>query len=380
MNEVTQLLADMVKINSINPDLNPDGAGEGKLAQFIANWGRQNGLEVHVQDVAPDRPNVILMARGSGGGKSLMLNAHTDIVGVSEMDDPFNPIIEDGRMYGRGSYDMKSGMAACMMTLKNATNMNLSGDVILSAVIDEEYASLGTQAIIKEWERWAADAVIVTEPTELEISVAHKGFVWLDVEVFGKSAHGSRPHLGIDAIAKMGKVLVKIDELDQNLRANPTHDLLKSGSLHASLISGGEAVSMYPAYCKLVIERRTIPGETPDTVQAEIQAILDEIADADPDFKASVKVTLAQSYFSVDRGEPIVQELKDKAESILGHAVPLIGTTFWMDAALFSQHGVPTVVLGPLGEGAHAKVEWVDLESVQQCVAIYTAVIEDFCR
>lgn len=380
MNDITQLLADMVRINSINPDLNPDGAGEGQLAQFIADWGRQNGLEVIVQDVIPNRPNVILIARGSGGGKSLMLNAHTDIVGVSEMDDPFNPIIENGRMYGRGSYDMKSGMAACMMTLKQAKGMNLSGDVMLSAVIDEEYASLGTQAIINEWERWAADAVIVTEPTELEISVAHKGFVWLDIEVFGKSAHGSRPHLGIDAIAKMGKVLVKIDELDQHLRANPTHDLLKSGSLHASLISGGEAVSMYPAYCKLVIERRTIPGETPDIVQAQIQSILDDIASTDPDFKASVTVTLSQSFFSVDRSESIVQLLQAKAQEILGHDVPLIGTTFWMDAALFSQHGIPTVVLGPLGEGAHAKIEWVDLESVQHCVDIYTAVVKAFCQ
>lgn len=380
MNDITQLLADMVRINSINPDLNPDGAGEGQLAQFIADWGRQNGLEVIVQDVIPNRPNVILIARGSGGGKSLMLNAHTDIVGVSEMDDPFNPIIENGRMYGRGSYDMKSGMAACMMTLKRAKDMNLSGDVMLSAVIDEEYASLGTQAIINEWERWAADAVIVTEPTELEISVAHKGFVWLDIEVFGKSAHGSRPHLGIDAIAKMGKVLVKIDELDQHLRANPTHDLLKSGSLHASLISGGEAVSMYPAYCKLVIERRTIPGETPDIVQAQIQSILDDIASTDPDFKASVTVTLSQSFFSVDRSESIVQLLQAKAQEILGHDVPLIGTTFWMDAALFSQHGIPTVVLGPLGEGAHAKIEWVDLESVQHCVDIYTAVVKAFCQ
>lgn len=380
MSELTQLLSDMVKINSINPDLIPDGVGEGELAQTITDWGRREGLEVIVQVVAPNRPNIILIARGSGGGKSLMLNAHTDIVGVSEMDDPFNPIIENGRMYGRGSYDMKSGLAACMLALKNAKDMTLSGDVILSAVIDEEYASIGTQALINEWDRWAADAVIVAEPTELEISVAHKGFVWLEVEVFGKSAHGSRPHLGVDAIAKMGKVLVKIDELDQSLRANPTHDLLKSGSLHASLISGGEAISMYPAYCKLVIERRTIPGESPEFVQAEIQTILDYITSTDPDFKASVKVTMAQSYFSVNRDEPIVQLLQTSAQQVLSRDVPLIGTTFWMDAALFSQHGVPTVVLGPLGEGAHAKVEWVDLASVQQCVDIYTAVIADFCQ
>jgi acetylornithine deacetylase len=333
-----------------------------------------------VQGVTEGRPNVILIARGSGGGQSLMLNAHTDVVGVSEMDAPFTPINKDGRLYGRGTYDMKSGLAACMLAVKQASQMNLAGDVILSAVVDEEYASIGTQAIIKEWERWSADAVIVTEPTELDISIAHKGFVWLEVDVFGKAAHGSRPHLGIDAIAKMGKVLVKIDELDQSLRSNPTHDLLQSGSLHASTITGGEDISMYPAHCKLVIERRTIVGETSENVKNEIQMILDDIAKTDPDFKASVKVTLSRSPFGVGVDESIVKLLKEKAQSLLQRGVPLIGTTFWMDAALFSAHGIPTVVLGPHGEGAHAKVEWVDIESVQQCVDIYTDVIAEFCQ
>ena len=380
MSELINLLSDLVKINSVNPDLVPNGVGEAEIARYIADWGVAAGLEVIIQDVVEGRPNVILIARGSGGGHSLMLNAHTDIVGVSEMDAPFTPIIRDGRLYGRGAYDMKGSLAACMLAVKQASHMNLTGDVILSAVVDEEFASIGTQAIIKEWERWTADAVIVTEPTELDISIAHKGFVWLEVDVFGKAAHGSRPNLGIDAITKMGKVLVKLDELDQALRADPSHDLLKSGSLHASRITGGEDISMYPAHSKLVIERRTIPSETPDSVQEEIQRILDDIAQTDPDFKASVKVTLSRSPFGVDLDEPIVQLLQKKAEGILKRDVPLIGTTFWMDAALFSEHGVPTVVLGPHGEGAHAKVEWVDLESVQQCVDIYTAVIADFCK
>ncbi len=379
MSELNQLLADLIKIDSINPDLSSNGAGETQIAQFIADWGKQQDLEVIIQEVVAGRPNVILIARGSGSGKSLMLNAHSDTVGVSEMDNPFEPTIENGRMYGRGSYDMKSGLASCMLAVKQAKNMNLSGDVILTAVVDEEYASVGTQAIIKEWERWQADAVIVTEPTELDISIAHKGFVWLEVEVFGKSAHGSRPHLGIDAITKMGKVLVKIDQLDQALRANPTHALLKSGSLHASTITGGEDISMYPAYCKLMIERRTIPGETPESVQAEIQAILDEIKQSDPDFKAQVKTTLSRSPFGIDPNHPIVQLLQNKAKAVLPRDVQFIGTTFWMDAALLAEHGIPTVVLGAHGDGAHAKVEWVDLASVQHCLDIYTALIADFC-
>lgn len=379
MDTLTTLLQDLVKINSINPDLVTNGAGEGAHATYIAEWGRHEGFEVIVQNVAENRPNVILIARGTGGGKSLMFNAHTDTVGVADMDDPFKPVLRDGRVYGRGAYDMKGSLVACMQALKNAQKMSLKGDVILTAVVDEEYASIGTKGIINEWDQWSADAVIVTEPTELEISIAHKGFVWLEIETFGKAAHGSRPYLGVDAIAKMGKILVRLEELDLHLRANPTHDLLQSGSLHASTIQGGEELSMYPAYCKLMVERRTIPGETPEFVQAQIQSILDELAQADSSFSASVKTIFEGKPFGVNRDEPIVEILHKNASHILQRDVPLVGSTFWMDAALLSAQGIPTVVLGPLGEGAHAKVEWVDLQSVAQCVDIYTACIRDFC-
>ena len=380
MSELIHLLSDLVKIDSVNSDLVSTGVGEARIAQYIADWGHRAGLEVQVQAADAGRPNVILTARGAGGGKSLMFNAHTDIVGVSEMEAPFHPVIQDGRLYGRGAYDMKSGLAACMLAVKRAQAMSLSGDVILSAVVDEEYASIGTQALIRDWERWPADAVIIAEPTELEISIAHKGFVWLELETFGKSAHGSRPQLGIDAITKMGKVLAALDAHDQALRANPTHDLLGSGSLHASTIHGGEEISMYPAWCKLVIERRTLPGETAETVQAEIQAILDRIAYSDPDFKASVKVILARSPFGMDARHLLVQLLKQKAEARLQAPVQLVGTSFWMDAALFAELGLPTLVLGPRGGGAHARVEWVELSSLQQCLDIYLALLAEFCQ
>lgn len=379
MSDLIPLLQKLVRINSVNPDIAADGAGEAEIAAFIAEWGKQNGLDLIVQDAAPNRPNVILIARGTGGGKSLMFNGHADTVGVAEMDDPFNPLIEDGKLYGRGSYDMKASLAACMISLLNAKSMNLRGDVMLSAVIDEEYASLGTAAIIEEWENWKADAVIVTEPTELEISIAHKGFVWLEVETFGVSAHGSRPHLGVDAITKMGKVLTRVDALDQHLRANPRHDLLLSGSLHASIISGGEAISMYPAYSKLILERRTLPDEPPELVQEQIQDILNELAANDSDFKAQVKTTMARGAFNVHPQESIVQIVQKQAQSVLGGDVPLVGSTFWMDAALFSEHGIPTLAFGPLGAGAHAKVEWIDLQSVEQCVDIYSETAREFC-
>ena len=380
MTELINLLADLVAIDSVNPDLVPGGAGEAGMAQYIADWGRDADLEVQIQEAGPGRPNVILIARGGGGGKSLMLNAHTDVVGVTDMDAPFKPAIRDGRMAGRGAYDMKSGLAACMLALKAARDMNLAGDVMLSAVVDEEYGSIGTEALLAEWERWPADAALIAEPTELDISIAHRGFVWLEIETFGLAAHGSRPQLGVDAIAKMGGVLVALEAQDRALRANPTHDLLGSGSLHASIISGGEEISMYPAHCKLLVERRTIPGESSKSVEAETQAILDEIAAADPDFKATVQASFARGAYHIAADHPLVQQLRRAAEARLDRPVQLIGSSWWMDSALFAEKGVPTVVLGPAGAGAHAREEWVDLESVGRCREIYLGLIADFCR
>lgn len=387
MTDLTNLLSDLVAINSVNPDLVPGGAGEGDIADFIAAWGRDEDLEVHVQAAAPKRPNVILIARGrsavstrSGGGKSLMLNAHTDTVGVSDMEAPFQPVIKDGRLYGRGAYDMKSGLAACMLALKAAQAMRLRGDVMLSAVVDEEYGSIGAEALLAEWGRWPADAVLIAEPTELDISIAHRGFVWVDIKTVGVAAHGSRPQLGVDAIAKMGKILVALDAHDRAMRAQPTHELLGGGSLHASLISGGEELSMIPAHCQLQVERRTIPGETQSGVEAEVTDILAEIAAADPDFKAQAKSTFARSPYSIDASHPLVKQLRSIAQAKLGGEVKLVGSSWWMDSALFGDQGIPTVVLGPAGAGAHAIEEWVDLASVERCRDIYTDLIADFCR
>ena len=317
MSELFNLLSDLVAIDSVNPDLVPGGAGEGRMAAYIADWGRDAGLEVHVQEAAPERPNVVLIARGRGGGQSLMLNAHTDVVGVEGMAAPFKPVRRADRLYGRGAYDMKSGLAAAMLALKAARDMRLAGDVMLSAVIDEEYGSLGTEALLAEWQRWPADAVLIAEPTELAISIAHRGFVWLEIDTIGVAAHGSRPRLGVDAIAKMGAVLVALEAQDRAMRARPTHDLLGSGSLHASLINGGEEISMYPAHCKLQVERRTIPGESLASVEAEAQALLDELATADPDFKAGAKATFARGPFEIDRAHPLVRQLKGIAEARL---------------------------------------------------------------
>jgi acetylornithine deacetylase len=319
---------------------------------------------------------VVAVARGTGGGRSLILNAHMDTVGVAGMTDPFESRLDGGRLYGRGSYDMKGSLAACMLATAEAARRSLRGDVILAAVADEEFASIGTEAVVASVH---ADAAIVTEPTEMQVAVAHRGFVHLEVEVHGRAAHGSRPHLGIDAIAKMGRVLVGIEELDRRLRANPTHAYVGSGSVHASLIEGGQEFSSYPARCILQAERRTIPGETVELAEQELREIVARAGERDPDFSAEIRAPISREPFEVAENAEIVQVVRRQAAAVLGAEPDLVGVSFWADSALLADAGIPTVLFGPRGEGAHAEVEWVDIESLEHCVEIYLRVAAELC-
>jgi acetylornithine deacetylase len=377
MPDVTQLLYDLVAIDSINPDLVPGAAGEQAIAGFVADWLSRAGLEVTIDEPRPGRPSVVGVARGRGGGRSLMLNAHLDTVGVAGMELPHTPRIVGNHLYGRGAYDMKGGLAAVMLAAAEATGHDLRGDVIVAAVADEEYASLGSESIVK---RWRTDAAIVTEPTQLQICVAHKGFSWLEIETQGMAAHGSRPDLGVDAIAKMGRVLVELEALDRSLRAESSHPLLHNGSLHASLISGGQELSSYPERCTLMVERRTIPGESTAIVERQIRALLERIALDDSGFRATLRTSFERPPFEVAADEPIVVELLAQARRVLGAEPKLVGETFWMDSAILAAANIPTVIFGPSGTGAHAVVEWVDLESVDRCAQVLLATALEFCK
>ncbi len=361
---LAELLADLVRIDSINPDLIPGAAGEGEIARFVAGWLEEAGLDVEVEEVVPGRFNAVGIARGSGGGRTLLLNAHLDTVGVGGMERPFEPAVEDGRLHGRGSYDMKSGLAAIMLAGAKAAHAGLSGDVMVTAVCDEEVASIGTARLV---ERYRTDAAIVAEPTEMGLALAHKGFVGFEIETRGRAAHGSRPDLGIDAIAHMGHVLVGIEQLDRRLRADPTHPLLGSGSLHASVIEGGQEFSSYPERCLLKGERRTIPGESDAHVVGELRELLGEI-------DGEIRVGVARQPFETPEDAEI-------ARLVARHAgdPEIVGVPFWADSALLSSAGIPTVVFGPAGEGAHAVEEWVDLASAERCAEIYAGVARELC-
>jgi acetylornithine deacetylase len=364
MTPTASLLASLVGINSVNPSLIPGAAGETEIARFVKRWLDDHGIEAQVHEAAPNRPSVLARVPGRGGGRSLLLNGHLDTVGVEGMADPFDPRIADDRMYGRGTYDMKAGLAACMLALAAFRPGQLAGDVLLAAVADEEHASLGVQDVLR---RARANAAIVTEPTELQVCIAHKGFSWHEITTLGRAAHGSRPHLGIDAIAHMGRVLNRLEGMQAQLRQRPPDPLLGHASLHASLISGGQELSSYPATCRLQLERRTLPAEDTAAVEREIVELLSALAAEDPQFQAQHRTTLVRPPFRVSEDEAIVQTLSREAGDVLGVTPARCGASFWMDAAFLSAAGIPTVAFGPRGTGAHAIEEWVDLQSVEQC-------------
>jgi acetylornithine deacetylase len=364
MTPTASLVASLVRINSVNPSLVPGGAGEADIARFVMGWLEERGIQAELHDAAPNRPNVLARVPGKGGGRSLLLNAHLDTVGVDGMADPFNPRVEEGRMYGRGAYDMKASLAACMLALAEVRPGELAGEVLLAAVADEEHASLGIQDVLR---RIRADAAIVTEPTSLEVCIAHKGFSWHEIVTSGRAAHGSQPQHGIDAIAHMGRVLSRLEALQAELRQRTPHRLLGHGSLHASLISGGQELSSYPATCTLQLERRTLPGEEIASVEEEIDGLLKALAALDPQFQARQRTTLWRPAFSVSEDEAIVQALLGEASVVLGTTPATFGASFWMDAAFLGAADIPTVAFGPHGAGAHAIDEWVDLHSVDQC-------------
>jgi acetylornithine deacetylase len=358
LSALNELAAALVAIDSVNPALVPGGAGEREIASFAADWCAEHGLGVEL--LGNERPSIVATKHGSGGGRSLLLNGHLDTVGVAGMEAPFEPRVEDGRLYGRGAYDMKGALAAIMLAATEATG--LRGDVIVTLVADEELGSIGTEAVV---ERVHADAAIVVEPTELHVAVAHRGFVGFELRTSGVAAHGSRPDLGVDAIAKMGPVIVALAELDERLQTGPHHPLVGSASLHSSLIEGGQELSSFPASCVLTGERRTIPGETVDQVEQELREAAGD---------AELRLIASRDPLPAEPGHPFVELVGKVAE-----AGEYVGALFWTDAALIAGAGIPTVLFGPAGEGAHAEVEWVDLASLDRVREVVGRVASEWC-
>jgi acetylornithine deacetylase len=374
---VRDVLTRLVSINSVNPRLDPNSPGEGEIAGYIGGLLADLGLSVQMLEPESGRVSVVGTLRGGGEGRALMLNAHVDTVGIEGMERPFSARITNGRLYGRGAYDMKGAMAACIGAVKALVDagVTLAGDLVVAGVADEEYASIGTADVIRHV---PVDGAIVTEPTQLDVCLAHKGFVWLKVCTVGRAAHGSRFDEGIDANMRMGRVLSQLEQLEVQLRTGPGHPLVGPPSLHAALLDGGSGLSTYAARAELQIERRTIPGETQAQVEHEIQEILNRLQAADDSFEATLETLIVREPFEVTPDAAIVQAVGDATRRVIGERA-MIGDTPWMDSALLQAAGVETVVIGPAGAGAHSAEEWVDLDSVFNLAAILAAAAVIYC-
>jgi acetylornithine deacetylase len=374
--DVIDLTRRLVSIESVNPTLAPGGSGEGEIARFVTAWAEDAGLTAETIPSRDGRPSVIVRGLRTSAGPTLMLCGHLDTVSLGAMEQPLDPRLDGDRLLGRGAYDMKAGLAAALVACRDASRAGVNGQVIVAAVADEEHASLGIQAVL---EHVTADAAVITEPSELAIGIAHRGFAWIEIEVLGKAAHGSRPHLGVDAIFRTGAVITALEAYNARLQGS-THPLLGPPLLHASLITGGSEIATIPDRVLLSVERRTIPGETPAMVQAEIDAVLDACRAADSALRASARVTLARDPFGIDAADPFVDLVRTAAAGVLGVPPAIEGLSFWADSAFTAAAGIPTVLFGPVGAGAHADDEWVSAESVIACADVLTATARAFCR
>jgi len=365
------ILESLVAVNSVNPSLVAGAAGEAEAAAVASDAMRRAGLEVVVQEAAPGRPNVIGVLEGRSPGPSVMFCGHLDTVGVEGMTDPFVPRVRDGRLYARGAQDMKGGVAAMIAAAATLASFWTRGRLIVAAVVDEEHESLGAEALVREWR---ADAAVVTEPTDLKMATAHKGFAWLEIVTRGRAAHGSRPAEGRDAILRMGRVLAALEALDASLRAKPPVPLQGTGSLHASLISGGRELSSYPDRCVLQMERRTVSGEDAQAVVDEVGAILSDARRRDPEFEGAAKLLACRSPYQIDDGHALVRAL-GAALTHAGRSPQPAGMSFWTDAAILGDAGIPSVLFGPGGAGLHSIEEYVTVADLYVCrdVLVQTA-------
>lgn len=373
-----ELARELVAIDSVNPSLVGDAAGESDAADFCERWLAAHGFEVRRLESVAGRPSVVGIARGSGGGRSIMLNGHLDTVGViTYRGEPFTPVIRDGRLYGRGAFDMKGGIAAMLAAAAAAAATPLRGDVVVTLVADEEFGSRGTEEVLA---RYTADAAIVTEPSGLELTVAHRGFAWFRIDIEGLAAHGSQPELGVDAIAHAGKVLAALDALRATMDVRPRHPLLGQGSVRVSTIRGGVDAATVAPSATLTIERRFLPGESPEAVEQELRSALDGLLDSETPGVARATLTrlVARGAFEASDGD-LLAIASAHAERVLGHPAVRRGEPFWTDAGLIAEAGIPCLVIGVDGGGAHADIEWATIESIERLSELLEGVIVEFC-
>ncbi len=361
--KILALLQDLIRIPSVNPTLAPDESdGEADIAHFAEAWFHDHGINAWLEEVTPGRPNTVAEV-GEAQGPTLVLCAHMDTVATGGMEiPPFEPRLEGRRVYGRGAYDMKGGAAAAMAAAVALKDAEWDGRLIVALVVDEEHSSIGADDFVA---RHKADACIITEPTEGRLILRHKGFVWCKLTTEGIAAHGSRWDLGVSAIGKMGRIITQLERFETEVLRKRTYPNLGPASLHCATIAGGSGISTYAPDCTLHVERRTLPGETLDQVAREIEDAVGATGEA-----AQVDCFFHRTPTVCDPEAPVARAVRDAARAVVGVAPEETGVGYWTDAAIFDAAGIPTLNYGPSGEGAHAAVEWVDLDSVMTCARV----------
>ncbi|MDP9221524.1 MAG: M20/M25/M40 family metallo-hydrolase [Actinomycetota bacterium] len=392
------LTEQLVRLDTVNPGLVAGAPGERAAVELLAARLEIAGFrcDVIAPQTHPDRPSLVArhIGEGSGSGarerrKSLLLNGHLDTVGVGAMPDPFAARIvggrSTGRLEGRGSCDMKAGVAGMVVAAEAVAAAGVPGDIVLALVADEEHASLGSDAVI-DWLRGRGElptACVVGEPTWLDLALAHRGFAVVEVELRGKAAHSSQPGEGVNAVAHLGRLLAAVERYDHELAARPAHPHAGRGSMLVTMASGGTAPFSIPNSARAVVERRTVPGERAAEALAEVERLVAALWARDASVDATCRLSLAREAWQVD-GSAESTELSGLLSAGLtaaGCAVPqCFGAPYWMESALWQAAGVPTLVCGPAGGGLHADDEWVDLRQVRAYPGALASAAAAFLR
>lgn len=381
---VVQLTAELIAIDSVSPSLVPDATGEARIAAHLAQRLAASGFGVQLLAAPADERRVSLLATHSSDrpGRSIVLNGHLDTVGVEGMPEPFEPRIEGERMRGRGTSDMKGGVAGLVVAAEQLAAEDAPGTIILALVADEEDASVGAETVIAELQRTGvtADACLIAEPTWLDLSAAHRGYAVAEVSLRGRAGHSSQPEHAVDAMAGLREVLAGMHALDEALRAEPAHPLLSHGSLQATVARAGSSPFTIAAAAELIVERRTLPGEPSSALLAELEPVLARARQAVPELNADARLRLVRDAWELDGEGPAAQLATFLGEALAasGTAPERTGAPYWMESALWQAAGVPTVVCGPAGGGLHAIDEWVDLAQLRRYPAAVVAAVRRF--
>ncbi|KQX05706.1 MULTISPECIES: ArgE/DapE family deacylase [unclassified Leifsonia] len=379
--ELIDLVGELVGIPSVNPSLDDRGTGEAAVARFAAAWLAARGFEVWMVGRDARRPSVLAVSAGTGDGRTLLINGHLDTVGVDGFAGaPFDVRVDEGRMLGRGVYDMKSGVAAAMVAASRASTSGLRGDVVLALVADEEFGSTGTEDVLAALDERGIrpDGAVIAEPTDSGLTIAHRGFAWFSLTVTGAPAHGSQPERGVDAIAHATEVLVALRAFDAALAARPAHPLLPRSTVRIATIEGGSDAATVAAHASMTIERRTLPGESPAQVRRELETVIAGVDPADG-IRSELTELVSRAAFETPTDAAIQGVVQGAVRQVTGSDVELQGAPWWTDAGLIAEAGISAVVFGVDGGGAHAPDEWVDLASVRRLAAVLERSMTEFC-